>query len=149
MLFLLTLITPLWYIGYKFSVFSGGSEGVVYMLIQQKRLLYLFLSLSVISNLACGSASFNFPFNKTEKISDILSSPSKYSGKLVNVKGKVTEFFIALEVGYFVISDGTDSIVIIPSRTFPKVGEEVKIKGTVKNAFVIGDKSLTVIVEEE
>jgi hypothetical protein len=28
------------------------------------------------------------------------------------------------------------------------VGEEVKIRGTVKNAFVIGDKSLTVIMEE-
>lgn len=119
------------------------------MLIQQKRLLYLFLSLSVISNLACSRASFNFPFNKTEKISDILSSPSKYSGKLVNVKGKVTESFIALEVGYFVISDGTDSIVVIPAKTFPKAGEEVKIKGKVKNAFVIGDKSLTVIMEGE
>ena len=46
------------------------------------------------------------------------------------------------------ISDGTDSIVVIPSKTFPKVGEGVKIKGTVKNAFVIGDKSLTVIIEE-
>ena len=50
-------------------------------------------------------------------------------------------------MGYFVISDGTESIAVIPSKTFPKVGEEVKIKGTVKNAFVIGDKSLTVIVE--
>jgi len=60
----------------------------------------------------------------------------------------VTESFIALEVGYFVISDGTESIVIIPSKTFPKVGEEVRIKGKVKNAFVIGDKSLTVIVEK-
>ncbi len=68
---------------------------------------------------------------------------------MVNVKGKVTESLIALEVGYFVISDGTESIAVIPSKTFPKVGEEVKIKGTVKNAFVVGDKSLTVIVEKE
>jgi|GEM_PF-2765934 len=118
------------------------------MLIPYRYMLCLSLSLYVISNLACNSASFNFPFNKTDKISDILSSPSRYNGKLVNVKGKVTESLIALETGYFVISDGTDSIVIIPSKTFPKVGEEVKIKGTVKNAFVIGDKSLTVIVEE-
>ena len=108
----------------------------------------LFLSISVITSISCSSTSSNFPFNKTEKISDILSSPSKYSDKLVNVKGKVTDSFIALEMGYFVLSDGTGSIVVIPSKTFPKVGEEVKIKGTVKNAFVIGDKSLTVIVEE-
>lgn len=118
------------------------------MLILHRYLLCLYFPLSFILSISCTNTSLNFPFNKTEKISDILSSPSKYSGKLVNVKGKVTESFIALEVGYFVISDGTDSIVIIPSRTFPKVGEEVKIKGIVKNAFVIGDKSLTVVVEE-
>lgn len=40
-------------------------------------------------------------------------------------------------------------IAVIPSKTFPKVGEEVQIKGMVKNAFVIGDKSLTVIMEGE
>ncbi len=94
----------------------------------------------VIPIFSCNSTSFNFPFNKTEKISDILSSPSKYSDKLINVKGKVTESLIALEMGYFVVSDGTESIAVIPSKTFPKVGEDVKIKGTVKNAFVIGDK---------
>lgn len=118
------------------------------VLIPYRHILCLALFLFVISNLACNSTSFNFPFNRPEKISDILSSPSKYSGKLVNVKGKVTESFIALEIGYFVLSDGTDSIVVIPSKTFPRVGEEVKIKGKVKNAFVIGDKSLTVIVEK-
>lgn len=90
----------------------------------------------------------NNPFQRTDTIKGILESPGKFHGKTVTLKGKVTESFIALEVGYFMISDGTDSIVIIPSKTFPKVGEEVKIKGTVKNAFVIGDKSLTVIVEE-
>ena len=118
------------------------------MLILSRYLFCFYLSLFLVSSISCSNTSFDFPFNKTEKISDILSSPSSYSDKLVNVKGKVTESFIALEVGYFVISDGTDSIVVIPSKTFPKVGEEVKIKGTVKTAFVIGDKSLTVIVED-
>jgi hypothetical protein len=35
----------------------------------------------------------------------------------------------------------------VPSKTFPKVNEEVEIQGTVKNAFVIGDMSLVVILE--
>jgi hypothetical protein len=118
------------------------------MLVTNRHLSFLFLSLYVISSISCSNTSSNFPFNRIEKISDILSSPSKYSGKSVNVKGKVIESFIALEVGYFVISDGTDSIVIIPSKTFPKFGEEVQIKGKVKNAFVIGDKSLTGVVEQ-
>jgi hypothetical protein len=53
-----------------------------------------------------------------------------------------------LGVGYFAVSDGTETIVVIPAKTYPKVGEEVKIRGMVKNAFVVGDKSLTVVVEE-
>lgn len=64
------------------------------------------------------------------------------------VDGKVTESFIALGMGYFVVDDGTGIIAVIPSKTYPKIGEEIKIKGIVKNAFVIGDKSLTVIMEE-
>jgi ABC-type hemin transport system substrate-binding protein len=88
-------------------------------------------------------------FSSTESISKILESPSKYHDKVVSVKGKVTESIVAFGVGYFVLSDRTSSIVIIPSKTFPKVGEEVYIKGSVKNAFVIGDKSLTVIMGTE
>ncbi|MBI4690363.1 MAG: hypothetical protein HY754_08875 [Nitrospirae bacterium] len=104
--------------------------------------------MSIISTLSCSNTFFSSPFNRAEKISEIISSPSKYNDKTVTVKGKVTESFIVLEKGYFVVSDGTDSITVIPSKTFPKVGEEVKIKGVVKNTFVIGDKSLTVVMEE-
>lgn len=87
-------------------------------------------------------------FSSTESIPKILESPSKYQDKIVTVKGKVTESIIAFGIGYFVLSDGISSIAIIPSKTFPKVGEEVRIKGRVKNAFVIGDKSLTVVLEQ-
>ena len=105
----------------------------------------VFLCLFVLSASSC-----NKPFlSKIESISKILESPSKFQDKIVTVKGKVTESIIAFGLGYFVLSDGTGSIAIIPSKTFPKVGEEVKIKGTVKNAFVIGDKSLSVILEQE
>ena len=83
----------------------------------------------------------------TTKIADLLASPSQYANSVVRVKGKVTESFILLETGYFMIADGTGAIAVIPSRTYPKSGEEVTVKGQVKNAFVIGDKSLTVIVE--
>ncbi len=103
----------------------------------------LLMTLFAASFLACNS----FPFGY-EKISDILTSPSKYNGKSIKIKGKVIESVIAFGVGYFAISDGTAAIAVIPAKTFPKVGEEVTIRGQVKNAFVIGDKSLTVIVED-
>lgn len=85
--------------------------------------------------------------SRTVKIADILAAPSKYGDSLVCIKGKVTESVIILGSGYFMISDSSGAIAVIPSRTFPKKGEEVTIKGQVKNAFVLGDKSLTVIIE--
>ena len=45
------------------------------------------------------------------------------------------------------ISDGTRVIAVVPSKTYPKTGEDVTIKGHVKNAFVIGNESLIVIIE--
>ena len=106
--------------------------------------LWFFVFMILIS-----SCDRNPLFSSTQSISKVLESPSKYQDKIVAVKGKVTESIIAFGVGYFVLSDGTSSIAVIPSKTFPKVGEEIKIRGKVKNAFVIGDKSLSVILEEE
>ena len=105
-----------------------------------KIMVCLFMILLAFTVISCSVES--------ENISDILSSASNYNDKLVTVKGKVTESFILFEAGYFVVSNETGAIPVIPSKTFPKVGEEVDIRGTVKNAFVIGDKSLTVIVED-
>ncbi len=88
------------------------------------------------------------PLSGTTKITDILAFPSKYADSIVCVKGKVTESFIFFGQGYFMIADGTGVIAVVPSKTYPKTGEEVTIRGQVKNAFVIGDKSLTVIIED-
>lgn len=63
--------------------------------------VYYFDSLSIILTLSVSCDST--PFNRTEKISDILASPSNYNGKEITVKGKVPESFIALEIGYFVL----------------------------------------------
>lgn len=107
---------------------------------------HFFLTLTLVSLsivLSCTSG----PLSGTTKITDILASPSKYADGSVRVKGKVTESFIFLGQGYFMIADGTGAIAVVPSKTYPKTGEDVTIKGQVKNAFVIGDKSLTVIIE--
>ncbi len=110
----------------------------------KKKLFFITLTLVSLSILfSCTTG----PLSGTTKITDILASPSKYSDGLVSVKGKVTESFIVLGQGYFMISDGTGVIAVVPSKTYPKTGEEVTIRGQVKNAFVIGDKSLTVIIE--
>lgn len=112
------------------------------LLVKQIRIILTLLLLSIA--LSCTDG----PLSRTTKITDILTSPSKYGDGMVRVKGKVTESFIVFEQGYFIIADETGAIAVVPSKTFPKTGEEVSIRGQVKNAFVIGDKSLTVIIED-
>ncbi|MBF0556758.1 MAG: hypothetical protein HQK96_19760 [Nitrospirae bacterium] len=112
-----------------------------FSLIREFSIILMLVLFSIV--FACSNG---FP-SRTTKIGNILASPSKYEDRLVRVKGKVTESVIVFGVGYFKISDSTGAIVVIPSKTFPKMGEEVTINGQVKNAFVVGDKSLTVIIE--
>lgn len=111
--------------------------------VKRLTIILTLVSLSIVQS--CTDS----PLSRTTKITDILASPSKYADGLVRVKGKVTESFIVFGQGYFMLADETGAIAVVPSKTFPKTGEEVTIKGQVKNAFVIGDKSLMVIVEEQ
>lgn len=112
-------------------------------LFSRKILTIVFAFALLLLTISCSSSSLW----GTTKIADLLASPSQYANSVVRVKGKVTESFILLGTGYFTIADGTGAIAVIPSKTYPKSGEEVTIKGQVKNAFVIGEKSLTVIIE--
>lgn len=105
-------------------------------------------NLSLLVSLLLLFGSCKSLFGGTEKIADIIKSPSKFDGKMVTVKGKVSESFLVLGTGFFAISDESGSITVVPSKTFPKVNEEVEIEGTVKNAFVVGDKNLIVILEK-
>lgn len=87
-----------------------------------------FITLSIVSISILLSCTNN-PFSVTTKISDILTSPSKYSDVVVHVKGRVTESLVFFGQGYDVIADGTGAIAVIPSKTYPKAGEHVTIKG--------------------
>lgn len=107
------------------------------------RITFILTLILLSITLSCS----NNPLSGTTKITDILASPSQYTDSVVRVKGKVTESFIFFGNGYFMLADDTGAIAVVPAKTYPKVGEEVTIKGQVKNAFVIGDKSLTVIIE--
>jgi len=120
---------------------NESHEMTTKLLVKQIRIILTLLLLSIA--LSCTDG----PLSRTTKITDILTSPSKYGDGIVRVKGKVTESFIVFGQGYFMIADGTGAIAVVPSKTYPKVGEEVTIRGHVENAFVVGDKSLTVIIE--
>jgi aspartyl/asparaginyl-tRNA synthetase len=82
-------------------------------------------------------------------IKKILDNPRDYSEQTVTISGKVTEVMGLVFMKYFVVNDNTGEITVITKRPLPNKGSEIKVTGTVKETFAIGDKQSIVIVESE
>jgi len=83
----------------------------------------------------------------TTKIGDIISHPRDYAGKEVTISGEVTETFSLFVVKYFVVRDSSGEISVVTDRPLPAKGEKIKVKGTVKEAFSLGNKTALVLME--
>jgi hypothetical protein len=81
------------------------------------------------------------------KIADIVADPRKYEGTEVTVAGEVTDTTNLLFAKYFAVSDGSGEIIVVTERPLPREGEKVSVKGTVHEAFAIGDNRLLVVKE--
>ncbi len=81
-------------------------------------------------------------------IKRILDNPREYADHTVTVQGDVTDVFSLVFVKWFTLNDGTASINVVTTRPLPAKGEHLRVTGTVKQAFSIGDEVLTVIVEK-
>ena len=82
-------------------------------------------------------------------INKILENPRDYSDKPVTISGEVSEVFSLLVLKYFVVKDKTGQIVVITKRPLPREGTKITVRGTVQEAFTLGDKQLIVIMEDE
>ncbi len=85
----------------------------------------------------------------TTPIKKIIENPRDYNGKQVTVSGQVGEIFSLFVIKYFVIKDDTGEIIVVTQRPLPKKDAKIKVKGTVEEAFSIGDQQLIVILETE
>ncbi len=82
-------------------------------------------------------------------IKKILANPRDYGGKTVTISGTVTEITGFLFFKYFVVKDKTGEITVITSRPLPQKGAQIRVTGTVQEAFAIGSREVVVIVESE
>ena len=108
-----------------------------------KKLPALLLVLALIAILV---VSLEF---KSTPIGRIIENPRDYAGKTVVVSGKVKEVFGLVFVQYFILKDKTGSIPVVTHRPLPGVGAKLRVRGTVMEAFSLGDKQLVVLVEQE
>ncbi|OGF67088.1 MAG: hypothetical protein A2Y62_09105, partial [Candidatus Fischerbacteria bacterium RBG_13_37_8] len=104
-------------------------------------LILLMFAIVVLLVIACQGL-------KPSPIGDITKNIREYNNRKVVIHGEVTERFSLIFIKYFKVKDATGEIAVVTDRPLPEIGEMIKVKGVVKEAFSIGDKSAKVIVEE-
>jgi hypothetical protein len=85
--------------------------------------------------------------NRPTPIRAILDDPRAYDGRGVTITGEVRDATNLLLLKWYRVEDATGAIVVVASGAVPMRGARVRVTGTVRQAFVIGDQSLTVILE--
>jgi hypothetical protein len=90
------------------------------------------------------------------RIAELKDRPDKYERKTVSVEGVVTRSIGAGLLGQFVglqgytVDDGSGEITVISrsSRTVPRTGSRVKVKGRVNELGVLGSRSFGLHLQE-
>ena len=83
------------------------------------------------------------------KVKEILDNPKDYEGHVVRIHGTVKEAVNIVVLKYYVVDDGSGEIPVVTKRAVPAKGAKVSARGRVKQAFSLGDATLTVLVEDE
>lgn len=83
------------------------------------------------------------------KVKDILDNPKDYEGQVVRIRGTVKEAVNVVILKYYVVDDGSGEMPVVTKRAVPAKGAKVSARGKVKQAFSLGDATLTVLVEDE
>jgi hypothetical protein len=99
------------------------------------------VALALLLLVACGLL--------TTSIRVIRENPRTFDGKTVTVSGQVKNPTSLVVVKYFSLVDSTGEITVVTERALPKAGERLRVRGVVREAFSIGDRTTVVIVESD
>lgn len=107
----------------------------------QRLTLRMTLGFLLMSLAACSACL-------TTPIQEIKAKPREYADKRVKVAGTVTETFSLLVLKGFVLNDGTGDIYVVTKKVMPAQGEQIAVKGTVREAFSLGDRHVLILLED-
>ncbi|MBA3658010.1 MAG: hypothetical protein H0W67_00245 [Gemmatimonadales bacterium] len=82
-------------------------------------------------------------------IRDLLNDSSRYNGKTVRIKGKVTQAAGLLGRGAYQIRDNTGKLTVLSEHgSAPPSGSTIGVKGRFESLFTLGRATLAVLREE-
>ncbi|RME45905.1 MAG: hypothetical protein D6795_16070 [Deltaproteobacteria bacterium] len=85
-----------------------------------------------------------------ESAKEIMDHPTKWEGKVVRVRGKVTYALKVPLIGMriYKIEDGTGEIAVLTSEQLPEMGSTLLVKGTVSTALIMGQSNYGTHIRE-
>ncbi len=107
-------------------------------LMQRKILLALVPAVTMLLLTGCG----------TVRINKILTDPTRYHNKRVNVEGTVTQSYGAFVAGVYQVDDGTGKIYVLSNRSAPVKGARVKVSGPVQSGVTVMGRSFGTTIRE-
>ncbi|MEW6003650.1 MAG: hypothetical protein AB1638_13530 [Nitrospirota bacterium] len=110
-----------------------------------KKLIFGVLIIGILF----GGVYFYWKYVYSVPIKTIIDNPRMYEGKSLIISGKVLDRVSLIFLKYFRLQDKTGEIIVVTSRTLPALGDKVRVKGKVVEAFTIGDEQLLVFLEED
>jgi hypothetical protein len=81
-------------------------------------------------------------------IGKIVKEPKAYEGKMITIKGTVTERVQFMVMKYFKLKDRTGEIMVVTEDPLPSVGDKIAVKGMVHDAFSLGGEQILVFMEK-
>ena len=77
----------------------------------------------------------------------VVKDPRSFDGKMLTIEGSVTDRMNLLVVKMFSLKDATGEIMVVTDRVLPQVGEKIRVRGQVKEAFAVGEDRMMVFKE--
>jgi hypothetical protein len=79
------------------------------------------------------------PGCEQKTIHNLLVDPHRYANQEVGVAGKVVTSYAVMGHGAYEVDDGTGTLWVISQTGVPREGARVAVKGTIRDAFSLGD----------
>ena len=79
------------------------------------------------------------PGCQQKKINQILRDPHRYANQEVAVVGRVVRSYSVMGHGGYEVDDGTGTLWVISKTGVPREGVRVGVKGTIHDAFNLGE----------
>jgi hypothetical protein len=105
------------------------------------------IGIIIIVSIIIGSVYY-YSFAMTTPIGKIVENPRNFDKADLIIAGQVTDVANLLLIKCFELRDKTGKIIVITSRPLPQIGSELRIKGSIEEAFSLGEKRVLVFIEK-